>query len=205
MNIQKFQFNEELIEFDLRQGKNMMVNATEMAKVFGRDLFQFTKSENTKSFIESCNKPAFAGLLGINSEEDLMSKFKSSVGYITDVYLQDISDTKPIYDEGLYPDKIPLRYIAKVDAEKKSNDLGRSLLKFAHFVNSYKHMNEVLPYTKLLKGQLADSKMVNNLNPKVEIQGNNSNAYVILDKFIEMQVLGRKKNVELVNTPADLS
>ena len=137
----------------------------------------------------------------INSEEDLMSKFKSSVGYITDVYLQDISDTKPIYDEGLYPDKIPLRYIAKVDAEKKSNDLGRSLLKFAHFVNSYKHMNEVLPYTKLLKGQLADSKMVNNLNPKVEIQGNNSNAYVILDKFIEMQVLGRKKNVELVNTP----
>lgn len=72
MNIQKFQFNEELIEFDLRQGKNMMVNATEMAKVFGRDLFQFTKSENTKSFIESCNKPAFAGLLGINSEEDLI-------------------------------------------------------------------------------------------------------------------------------------
>ena len=38
MNIQKFQFNEELIEFDLRQGKNMMVNATEMAKVFGRFL-----------------------------------------------------------------------------------------------------------------------------------------------------------------------
>ena len=31
-----------------------------------------TKSENTKSFIESCNKPAFAGLLGINSEEDLI-------------------------------------------------------------------------------------------------------------------------------------
>jgi len=78
MNIQKFKFDDVEIEFDLRQGKNLMVNATEMAKVFGKDLYQFTKSDNTKAFIESCLKPAFAGLLGVKTEDDLIiSKQKS--------------------------------------------------------------------------------------------------------------------------------
>lgn len=72
MNIQKFQFNDVEIEFDLRQGKNMMVNATEMAKQFGKDVFQFTRIDDTKRFIESCLKPQFCGLLGVNSEEDLI-------------------------------------------------------------------------------------------------------------------------------------
>ncbi|WP_367270452.1 KilA-N domain-containing protein [uncultured Draconibacterium sp.] len=49
-----------------------MVNATEMAKVFGKDLFQFTKSDATKKFISACLKPAFAGLLNLKSEEDLI-------------------------------------------------------------------------------------------------------------------------------------
>ena len=49
MNIQKFNFDDVEIEFDLRQGKNMMVNATEMAKAFGKDLFQFTKKRQCKS------------------------------------------------------------------------------------------------------------------------------------------------------------
>jgi hypothetical protein len=38
-----------------------------MAKVFNKDLHQFTKSDHAKDFIESCKKPAFAGLLGIKS------------------------------------------------------------------------------------------------------------------------------------------
>jgi hypothetical protein len=55
-----------------------MINATEMSKIFDKDLFQFTKSDNVKTFIESCQKPAFAGLLGIKSEDDLIvSKQKS--------------------------------------------------------------------------------------------------------------------------------
>jgi hypothetical protein len=49
-----------------------MVNATEMAKVFDKDLFQFTKSDHAKSFIQSCLKPANAGLLDMKSENDLI-------------------------------------------------------------------------------------------------------------------------------------
>jgi hypothetical protein len=77
MEIVKFAYNEQEIEFELGKS-NLMVNATEMAKIFGKDLFQFTKSENTKSFIKSCLKPAFAGLLHIKNEKDLViSKQKS--------------------------------------------------------------------------------------------------------------------------------
>lgn len=78
MNIQVFKYDDVEIEFDFRQGKNMMVNATEMAKVFGKDLYQFTKSDHAKSFMESCLKPAFAGLLGVKSESDLIISTQKS-------------------------------------------------------------------------------------------------------------------------------
>ena len=71
-------FEENNITFLLSKDNGMMINATEMAKAFGKDLFQFTKSDNVKLFIESCLKPANAGLLGLKSEEDLIiSKQKS--------------------------------------------------------------------------------------------------------------------------------
>ncbi|MDO9634214.1 MAG: KilA-N domain-containing protein [Paludibacter sp.] len=65
-------FEENQITFTLSKDNKMMINATEMAKAFGKDLFQFTKSDNAKLFIEACLKPANAGLLGLKSEEDLI-------------------------------------------------------------------------------------------------------------------------------------
>ena len=59
-----------------------MVNATEMAKAFDRDLYQFTKSEDTKKFIEACQKPANAGLLGIVNESDLIISRQKSGTYM---------------------------------------------------------------------------------------------------------------------------
>lgn len=65
-------FGENPITFGLEKNNGMMINATEMAKAFGRDLYQFTKSDDTRRFIEACLKPANAGLLGIVNEEDLI-------------------------------------------------------------------------------------------------------------------------------------
>lgn len=65
-------FEENPITFALEKNNGMMINATEMAKAFNRDLYQFTKSEDTKHFIESCLKPANAGLLGIVNDSDLI-------------------------------------------------------------------------------------------------------------------------------------
>lgn len=71
-------FEENSITFALEKNNGMMINATEMAKAFNRDLYQFTKSEDTKRFIESCLKPANAGLLGIVNDSDLiMSRQKA--------------------------------------------------------------------------------------------------------------------------------
>jgi hypothetical protein len=60
------------VEFEPSSQDNVMVNATMMAAIFGKDLFQYTKSQQTKSFLKSCLKPANAGLLGIKNKEDLI-------------------------------------------------------------------------------------------------------------------------------------
>jgi hypothetical protein len=72
MKTRIFVFEENDITFTLDKDNKVMVNATEMAKVFNKDVFQFTRIDTTKEFIRSCNKPQNCGLLGIKSEDDLI-------------------------------------------------------------------------------------------------------------------------------------
>jgi hypothetical protein len=65
-------FEENSITFTMDRDYKVMVNATEMAKVFGKDVFQFTRIDSTKEFMEACQKPQNCGLLGIEKEEDLI-------------------------------------------------------------------------------------------------------------------------------------
>lgn len=66
------------VDFEPTDRDNVMVNATQMAAIFGKDVFQFTRIDDTKSFIESCLKPQNCGLLGIKNKSDLIiSKQKS--------------------------------------------------------------------------------------------------------------------------------
>ncbi len=78
MNIQKFKFGDVEIEFDLRQGKNMMVNATEMANVFGREMKDFNKLDSTKKFIETCLISDNSSLIGLTKKEDLIISKQNS-------------------------------------------------------------------------------------------------------------------------------
>jgi hypothetical protein len=78
----KFTFEGSEITFTFDTENKIMVNATEMAKVFNKDLFQFTKSEHAKSFIKSCLKPANAGFIGVKSEEDLIISKQNSGTYM---------------------------------------------------------------------------------------------------------------------------
>jgi len=68
---QIFEFNGQEVEFDLSSA-NIMVNATEMAKIYDKDLWKFTKSDHAKAFIAECLKPSNGGFLGIQKEEDLI-------------------------------------------------------------------------------------------------------------------------------------
>ena len=68
----EFIYQDTQIHFLLGKEKNVMVNATEMAKAFGKKTEVFLKADHVKSFIEVIKLPPFGGSLGINSHEDLI-------------------------------------------------------------------------------------------------------------------------------------
>ncbi|MDD3688382.1 MAG: KilA-N domain-containing protein [Bacteroidales bacterium] len=73
------EFNGIRIDFDvfLRE-KNAMVNATQMAKIFNKDVPDFMILKNTKEFISECLKNQNSGFLGIKNEEDLVNSKQKS-------------------------------------------------------------------------------------------------------------------------------
>jgi len=57
---------------------NVMVNATEMAKIFDKQVVAFTRNETTQAFINECLKSENSHYLGITNLDDLIiSKQKS--------------------------------------------------------------------------------------------------------------------------------
>jgi hypothetical protein len=83
-----FKWNEaeNRITFNLEKDRCMMVNATEMANIFGKDVPDFTANEGTKNFINAClrraqwerkmneesdSKNRNSGFLNIKTAEDL--------------------------------------------------------------------------------------------------------------------------------------
>jgi len=126
------------------------------------------------------------------SDNTLMGKLKDGIQNITQIY--DVKDNANgyVFDESLNKDAVPLKYIAKIAADKKSSDLGSSLLQFMYFANSYEEMTEVLPQTKLLLSEIENKKYIKNTNSNT-ISGSETNVYKMAEKFIEMQVLGKLK------------
>lgn len=53
METKTFTFNETPITFEFSSYDNLMVNATEMAKVFNKEVSEFLKFDETKNYIES--------------------------------------------------------------------------------------------------------------------------------------------------------
>lgn len=78
MILQK-QFNGVEVDFEpFLKNKNVMVNATQMAKIFEKDVYDFLKNDSTKNFIAECFKTENYRFLGVESMDDLfVSKQKS--------------------------------------------------------------------------------------------------------------------------------
>lgn len=68
----QFIYENNRIDFLTPGNENVMVNATQMAKIFDKDVYQFTRIDDTKQFISACLKPQNCGLLSIEKEEDLI-------------------------------------------------------------------------------------------------------------------------------------
>ena len=71
-------FEENDITFLLSKDNGMMINATEMAKVFGKEVARFMENDSTKNFVTACLKTRNSSFLGIEKEEDLYTSKQKS-------------------------------------------------------------------------------------------------------------------------------
>lgn len=72
MEIVKFNYKGSEISFQPETGRKLMVNATEMAKIFDKNIGHFLSNETTKNFISACLNNRNSDYLNVNSEEDLI-------------------------------------------------------------------------------------------------------------------------------------
>ncbi len=71
-------FEENAISFVLDKENNMMVNATEMAKIYDKQVVAFLRNEDTKRFISECLKSENSHFISVKAEDDLfVSRQKS--------------------------------------------------------------------------------------------------------------------------------
>lgn len=68
--IATYNFNGNSIEFEIGN-KNVMINATQMAQAFSKQVVAFLRNEQTKSFIDECLKSENSHFLKIKTEDDL--------------------------------------------------------------------------------------------------------------------------------------
>jgi len=78
MEVVKFVYNEKEVDFLPSGNDDLMVNATQMAKIFGKQVVAFLRNDDTKNFISECLKSENSHFLRVKKESDLVdSKQKS--------------------------------------------------------------------------------------------------------------------------------
>jgi len=69
--------NQQIVTFQINE-KTLMVNATEMAKIFDARINDFLSNQQTKAFIEECLKNGNSRFLNIKKESDLYTSVQKS-------------------------------------------------------------------------------------------------------------------------------
>jgi hypothetical protein len=148
-----------------------------------------TERVNPEDFIPNLYATS---LVDIAKAKGFTGKLKFLAKYITGMQVYEIKNTDLVKDEALERDIISLQYITKLTGEEKSRDLGESLFKFAAMSIEHENLSNILPQTRLLQRSLADNTFINPHKRGLAVEGKDSNIYNMVDKFIEMQVLGKK-------------
>lgn len=76
-SIQLFSYENQDIEFDL-SNEDIIVNASEMAKIFDAKVNDFIRNEQTKRFITECLKNGNSRFISIKKKEDLVTSRQRS-------------------------------------------------------------------------------------------------------------------------------
>lgn len=131
LEVLDYTFNGEAVHFQLF-GDNIMVNATEMGKIFGKEVFDFMKNDNTKTFILECLKTENSRFLGVEKEEDLYSsKQKSGTWMHRVLALKFAAWLDPSFELWVFVtiDHILFGHLRKVEALLKESAERRTKLK----------------------------------------------------------------------------
>lgn len=64
-------FDNNAITFNLSKDNGMMINATEMAKIFGKEVSHFMENERTKEFVKKALNTRNSEYLGLKTESDM--------------------------------------------------------------------------------------------------------------------------------------
>lgn len=111
--------------------------------------------------------------------------------------------------EDLFADIVPSgKYSKALAPAQKSKHLAESLLKMKMYANNYENMARILPQVRILQSHIEfeysgnsektnpERSYISASDPKTKYIGKESNLYKQVDKFIEMQVIGKMKEKE---------
>lgn len=62
-----FEYEEKRVEFQFTDKSKLMVNASQMAEMFGKRLDPFFRSDHVKIFKDTLIRPPYGGLIGYKS------------------------------------------------------------------------------------------------------------------------------------------
>lgn len=105
------------------------------------------------------------------------------------------------FEEDMSLDVVPLKFIDKIDSADKNRDLGYALLAFSQHANQYSEMSDILPGLRLMQEYLKYNKesptkqkqFKSSINPNKMINADQTNLWKMIDKIIDMQVIGKMK------------
>ncbi len=78
METVKFVYNNTQVDFLPVGNDSLMINATQMAKIFNKKIENFTRTESTQNFISECLNNANRRYLNINDVSDLLDSRQKS-------------------------------------------------------------------------------------------------------------------------------
>jgi hypothetical protein len=157
-----FNYRDQEIEF-LQTEKNVMVNATEMAKIFAKKVENFTRSDQTIAFIEACLKNANQRFLNIEKKSDLIySKQKSGTWMHRVLALKFASWLSPDFELWVYRTIEEILFgsakqLAETNQKRATlrNQMNQIHLRLLEESADYRHMMELKKEDKLLTSSVS--------------------------------------------------
>jgi len=155
METVKFVYNDTQVDFLPVGNDSLMINATQMAKIFNKKIENFTRTESTQNFISECLNNANRRYLNINDVSDLLdSRQKSGTWMHRILALKFAAWLDPAFELWVYTtiDKIIFgnyREIKEATVEKlKAEKLQQ--LKKQELMEKYPDLSEFFALEKLI-------------------------------------------------------